>query len=98
MPTNVAELWAGLGQNGFDHITAADGRTTPGSGYNKWLFLIPAGGTSPQVATQNGGTGHTTVADSNQFVDGENVPQEGLYGPFTEIDLSQGEVYAYRAK
>lgn len=96
MPVSPDHIWASLGQNGMDHITSSDGRTTP-SGSNKWLFLIPANGTSPTITTQNGGSGNTTVSQGDQFVDGESVPSEGLYGPFTEVELSAGEVYAYRA-
>lgn len=97
MAIDVKNLWASLGQGGFDHIDDTN-RHTPGDWGNKWLFLIPANGTSPTVATQNGGSGNTTCAGSDNFVDGEAVPAEGLFGPFTEIELKAGEVYAYRAQ
>lgn len=83
---------ASIALNGVDHVTSADGDVTPPAGTDEWYVLVPANGTSPTINKSN-----TKVSTGDKPVDGESVSQEGLYFPFTQINLKQGEVYAIRA-
>ena len=82
-----------LGQQGFDHIVSTDGTVTVAADadyFDRWLWIVPANGTTPTL-----GAG-TNVMLGDQFVTGQTVPEKGLYAPFDAIELSAGEVYAYR--
>lgn len=79
-----------LKQLGFDHITSTDGAQTPPSGTDRWIKIIPANGTSPTL-----GAG-TNMILGDDPASGEAVPAEGLEGPFEQIEVATGEVYAYR--
>lgn len=84
-----------LGQNGVKHIQSSDGVVTPPSDADRFFRLIPANGTTPKLATPNGGSGSTKTLIRDNFVDGQTVGSEGLDGPFESVELKQGEVYAY---
>lgn len=84
-------LLASMGSNGVDHIQSTDGDVTPPGGTDEWYAVVPADGTTPTINRPN-----TEVSTGDKPVDGETVPASGLYFPFTQINLSNGEVYALR--
>lgn len=81
--------WSSLAQNGVDHLTAASTPETAST--ERWVALFPANSTTPLI-NQSG----TEVKTGDKPADGQEVLVQGLYFPYTTVDLSQGEVYAIR--